>query len=479
MTEYDDEIDLRPYITGIIQHWWLILILVVVFAAIGLGFSIIQPRKYEAAATILLTRSRPTLSLAQQFPTVNEPVDATSRMNAFLSLAQSDALTVETLKNLGDKLPIADREIGALKKHIQISSQGDAVIVTATANNPSLATDIANTWANQVVTAINLAYSGAQLPPEIQTQITSAQKEYQGAQTALEIFMQDNQKAFLQARVNEAQNLLDKLTLDRTNQVAYFTQRKETMDQLANQATALKQLLQNGNGSAAAGVGDAIAVLKARASVFGLITNPTNPTTSTTTNDTNQTSTMPPSASPPGVNPDMVINLQLSEAATMGGTPDAYGKDLDNLIQLAKIESASADENLKNLGQEVIQGQGYDFISQTAAQIQDLQTQLERVRAQERVLTSQRDLAWNAYQALAQKQTEIITTVPTSDQVTLAVQAVPPQKPTSRGTVRNVLIAGMLGLLIGVLWVFGTQWWQSTKSQVQPQEQPLETPVNK
>ena len=458
MTVYDDEIDLRPYITSIIQRWQQILILAVILAVVGVGISLILPRKYESAATILLTRSRPTLSLAEQFPTVNEPVDSSLRMNALLSLAQSDALTMETLNSLGDKLPAEDREIEALKKHVQIGSQGDAIVVTATAKDPILAADIANTWANQVVSAINLAYSGAQLPPEIQTQLASAQIEYQGAQTALETSMQDNQKAFLQARVDEAQNLLDKLTLDRTNQVAYYTQRKGTMDQVENQAAALKQLLQNGSGSAAAGVGDAIAVLKARASVFGA----------------NQ-----PNSSPPSAGSEMIINLQLPEAATTGGTPDAYIKDLDNLIQLAKNEMANADENLKNLGQEVIQGQGYDLISQTAAQVQNLQTQLERVQARERELTSQRDLTWKAYQALAQKQTEIKTTVPTSAQVTLAVQAIPPQKPTSRGTIRNVLIAGVLGLIVGVMWVFGAQWWQSSKQPIQPEGQPSEKAVNK
>jgi capsular polysaccharide biosynthesis protein len=386
-------------------------------------------------------------------------------MNALLSLAQSDALTMETLNSLGDKLPAEDREIEALKKHVQIGSQGDAIVVTATAKDPVLAADIANTWADQVVSAINLAYSGAQLPPEIQTQLASSQLEYQGAQTALETFMQDDQKAFLKARVNEAQNLLDKLTLDRTNQVAYYTQRKETMDQVGNQADALKRLLQNGSGSTAAGVGDAIAILKARASVFGLTTNPSD-----------QSNTSPLTSRP---NSDIIINLQLPEAATTGGTPDAYIKDLDNLIQLAKNEMANADENLKNLGQEVIQGQGYDLISQTAAQVQNLQTQLERVQARERELTSQRDLTWKAYQALAQKQTEIKTTVPTSAQVTLAVQAIPPQKPTSRGTIRNVLIAGVLGLMVGVVWVLGAQWWRSSKQPIRPEEQPSEEAVNK
>ena len=465
MTLYDDEIDLRPYITSLIQHWWQILIIAFIFAVVGLGISLIMPRKYESTATILLTRSRPTLSLAEQFPTVNEPVDSSLRMNALLSLAQSDTLTMETLNSLGEKLPAEDREIEALKKHVQIGSQGDAIVVTATAKDPILAADIANSWADQVVAAINLAYSGAQLPPEIQTQLASSQLEYQGAQTALETFMQDDQKAFLKARVNEAQNLLDKLALDRTNQVAYFTQRKETLSQVSDQAAALKRLLQNGSGTAAAGVGDAIAVLKARASVFGL-----------TTDTSDQSNTSPLTTRP---NSDIIINLQLPEAATTGGTPDAYIKDLDNLIQLAKDEMANADENLKNLGQEVIQGQGYDLISQTASQVQNLQTQLERVKARERELTSQRDLTWKAFEALAQKQTEIKTTVPTSDQVTLAVQGIPPQKPTSRGTIRNVLIAGVLGLMVGVVWVLGAQWWRSSKQPIRPEEQPSEEAVNK
>jgi hypothetical protein len=41
------------------------------------------------------------------------------------------------------------------------------------------------------------------------------------------------------------------------------------------------------------------------------------------------------------------------------------------------------------------------------------------------------------------------------------------------------LIAGVLGLIVGVMWVFGAQWWQSTKQPIGPEGQPSEKAVNK
>ncbi|MEJ2710034.1 MAG: Wzz/FepE/Etk N-terminal domain-containing protein [Anaerolineales bacterium] len=230
--EYEDEIDLRPYLLNIVKHWWQIGLIVIFSVSAALAYGLTRSRNYESTATILVTRSRAVLSLANQFPTVNEPVDYRSRMEAFQSIASSDGVALKTIKQLPDRQPIASQQLEDFKRSTEISSSGDIIKVTSTAKNPQLAAQIANTWARQAVTAINQAYSGEELPGEIQSQIQAAQQEYQQAQTSLESFMQENQISLLQKQLEEAEGVLDTLVKERMRKIAYFSQRGENMDQM-------------------------------------------------------------------------------------------------------------------------------------------------------------------------------------------------------------------------------------------------------
>ncbi len=115
MTAFDEEIDLRPYLQSLFQRWWQIVLLAALAAIAALAISLTQARKYEAVATLLLTRSRSTLSLAEQFPTINEPVDTASRISAILAIAQSDAIAQTTLQAVKDRLPKNSQKLQDLK----------------------------------------------------------------------------------------------------------------------------------------------------------------------------------------------------------------------------------------------------------------------------------------------------------------------------------------------------------------------------
>ena len=80
MSIYDDEIDLRPYINALRRRWWLIGLITIIAASAAFTYGVLQERKFEAVAPILLSRSRASLSLTNQFPTITEPIDARSRM---------------------------------------------------------------------------------------------------------------------------------------------------------------------------------------------------------------------------------------------------------------------------------------------------------------------------------------------------------------------------------------------------------------
>ena len=90
-----------------------------------------------------------------------------------------------------------------------------------------------------------------------------------------------------------------------------------------------------------------------------------------------------------------------------------------------------------------------------------LKAQQENLTALERELTSDRNLAWDTYQTLLQKETEIKTTAQTNAVVTFASPAIPPEEPEARQTLMKTAMAGILGGMIGILWVVIRMWWQS------------------
>jgi uncharacterized protein involved in exopolysaccharide biosynthesis len=119
----------------------------------------------------------------------------------------------------------------------------------------------------------------------------------------------------------------------------------------------------------------------------------------------------------------------------------------------------------------VIQGQGNDLVNEAATNIRNLTQQLESEQARQRELTNDRDLAWKAYQTLLQKETEIKSAPQTSNEVIMAGLAIPPERPVSRGTLRNTLVGGVLGVLLGVIWILGVEWWRLagiTQREVEP-----------
>ncbi|MBE0411694.1 MAG: hypothetical protein IBX69_18360, partial [Anaerolineales bacterium] len=118
------------------------------------------------------------------------------------------------------------------------------------------------------------------------------------------------------------------------------------------------------------------------------------------------------------------------------------------------------------LSQQILLGSDYDALGSIHSQILELETQLERERARQLELRSKRDLAWQAYQAIAQKETEIRNVPQAVNQVNLASQAIPPQSPVPSGTARNTLIGGILGVFLGILWVVSSYWWRNSNHEV-------------
>jgi capsular polysaccharide biosynthesis protein len=459
MSVYEDEIDLRPYILSLLRNWWQVALLAILVAAAAFGFSRMQPLQYESTASILLTRTRAELTLAQQFPTITEPIDTRSRMDALIAIINSDGLALATHMELNSQLPQGSRDIQVLKDQVSVSSNGDVITITAKSDDPQLAADIANTWARQAVAAINQAYSSEQPLSEIQSQLVTAQDQYEISQENLASFIQDNRIALLTQRLDETQRLFSQLGEERAGQISFLAQRKQAMRELEIRAEALNEQLQSDSQSSAAELGDALAVMKLRANAL-LVTFPP------TTGEFPVLQTDPDRG--------MTFNIQIDEFSSFLETPQDYISDLETIIRIAQSEQVRIQAEIDLLSQQVLEGSGFETLESIDAHMRELETQLEREIARQLELTSKRDLAWQAYQAISQKETEIRNAPQSVNQVNLVSQAITPQNPISRGTARNTLIGGLLGMFLGMLGVISVHWWRTSNHDFRSERETLD-----
>ncbi|MGE5221283.1 MAG: GumC family protein [Omnitrophica WOR_2 bacterium] len=442
MNYNDDEIDLRPYIRQIIRKGWMIILLGIIFAGLAYFYSRKQPKLYNATSIVLLTRSRPTLNLAQQFPTISDPVDIGARLNAILTLIQSDTVVNQVSKDLGKSSASIPSSLLSLKNSILVSSKGDAILIAASSADPNTALQIANIWATDSVRIINQAYNREQPLSDIQNQIGDAQQQYKNAQEELETFIAGSQIDFIKQNILESTELVAKLDGDRISQIDYYSARAQSMQETIAQAEALKKQLAGSDSSNASQIADALGVINIRALALGIITE----------KSTNNLQVSEPRST---------FNMQISDLKNLIDSKDKYSAELDTIIQIAQVEQEKANNELNTLAKNMVAGKYTPMRQEAAAQLSNLEKLLESQQTKQKELTTKRDTALNAYQALLQKQTEIMNGPQAGNEVNVASLAITPVGPISQNTTRNMLLAGVLGIMVGILGVVGLEWWRS------------------
>ena len=104
---------------------------------------------------------------------------------------------------------------------------------------------------------------------------------------------------------------------------------------------------------------------------------------------------------------------------------------LDGLIVIARQEQELAEKSLVDLAQDIYEGAGNQEVKAIPSQLRSLGKQLESEKSRQQEATSQRDVTWQAYLALAEIETEIKNIAKANKEVNLASMAVPPQKTVS------------------------------------------------
>jgi capsular polysaccharide biosynthesis protein len=515
VSNFDDPIELRPYIEALIRHWWLIIGLAVVAAVAAYLVGSRGEVTYTAEADVSLLAIHSEVVFDPQFKTV--AVDDSwanregQREGALQALAKSKSLLSEVFAQVSPQLEPKDRNFGAFMSATQAEVVGklpsDLLRLRVTRDDPEVAMLMANAWAEHFVAVANQSYMSTSSPTldEARVSADNAFDKYQVAQGELEAFIAENDHDLVRREIGELDVLIEELQEQKTNalrlanstqvlsanQLANTTrdvlleqmdqsvrsqaedharqlndwyERKAALERLHLQLDDLHTQLEKGNTSTAAASGDALALMFTRAGLFRA-----------------------------GGTPELLLDIDLTQLGENGQdlSPDEAGA----LLQVVEDGLAEADIEIKRLTDELFRGSAVDipssipedhelfqvvntqvesilnigvtldtgsaeletqplsrFLDQLSDRRQTLRAQKESLDAQERELTLGRDTAWELYKTLDNKAREVEAQFATgAPQARLAVRAATPVVPDRLPDSRNRIL--MAAALAGMLGV--------------------------
>jgi succinoglycan biosynthesis transport protein ExoP len=404
----EDEIDLRQYLEVLIRRWkWIVALTVIsVLAAAAISFLVLQPT-YEAKALVLITGPRYQLRFDPRVETIS---DVEKAYRAYPSLATSDDLLERVLGVLESSLPENERTLRALKGKVDASTGADPSLLELKVTNgdQEQAAQVANIWAEQYVGYVNELY-GRRSEDVVffSEQLESARVALESAEDALIEFQARNQAGILDAELTSA----------RQAQTDYLADQR-AIARITQDIQALRDQLSQQPSSRASSLADDLTALLLQIKAF------------------NAESTVP-------------VQLQVSSAESLSGkTVSEQMVFLDDLMVNVQAKSADIDAQLSELGPEILK----------------LQQALEETRTELDRLTRDRDVAKNTYLTLANKVEEArIAAQDEAGEVQLASRASVPTSPVGPRKMMNVVIAGVLGLFLGIFLVFFAEYWQASR----------------
>jgi len=470
----EEEFDLREYIGVLIKHWKLIA-LVTFLAAFTAGVvSFLIPPTYEAAAGVVVVKSKMDITFDPKIRTLTEEdleVNLAARSETFAGLVENGAFADQVIKELGDELEEEEKEPASLLGMVEgeVKAKSDLIQITVTANDPLKAAGIANVWARAYEQHVNAIYGGVPEYSSVLSEVTGARHEYQQAEEALTAFIADSHIDDLDRLIAEKQHIIESLQLARQMAVTtvidgkvkdgsqtladhYTTKRK--MERLLEDARALRVQVQKGGEDGAAT--NSLAILMLKVEVFSASTD------------------LPAE-----------LQLQLEMASGLNAGASAQRADVEALIGVLEDRIAELDKVIEEYSAALLGGEGYEFLSSSAPltgtleeletlpgyiaaaapltqaidklqeELRGLEAELEKERATKQELTHARDLAWETYTTLDRKEAELGIVAQTGGtEVRFATPAVAPENPISPKKKQNVAIAGALGLMLGTFGAF-------------------------
>jgi succinoglycan biosynthesis transport protein ExoP len=400
----EEEFDLRGYLKVLIRGWKWILGAGVIAGGTALIVSFLMAPTYEATALVVVTEDRYQMQLDTRFETVEGLL---AEYEVFPTLATSDDVLLEVLDRYSPSdVEAEDWTLHALSELVEAESRGDPSLVVLTAQSHSAedAAGMANVWAEVLAERANDIYGeGEDDVAFFEERVADAQVALDEAEAGLAEFEGRNQSRVLQAELDSyARTQADYLADQRG--IAYILQ---DIDGLHDQLAALPV------GSAAT-LADDLTALFLQIKAFNA------------------------GASAP-------IQLQVESAASLSSRSlSEQIAFLGGLAATLEAKSAQIDERLAEL------------VSPTL----ELQEALQRINSERDGLARARDLASEQYVVLARRSEEARLAASEEERgVRVGSYAALPEEPVSPRKLLNTMLAGVVGLMMGVGTVTVAEWW--------------------
>ncbi|MGD2252869.1 MAG: Wzz/FepE/Etk N-terminal domain-containing protein [Anaerolineales bacterium] len=393
--------ELLQMLMVLLKRWRLILVITLLSGLAALAVSLIRSPTYEATAPIIITE----IHYRFQFNPFVSSSDAgdveTPPLVEILHLTESEHLLQDVLLEVQQSGVEGAASIEDFDGMLEWELLADerTIELKASAESRQIAAEIAGTWSRQLVEAISGIYPRILLDRAFfASQLEVAQARLDAADQAMIDYQGQNLSTVLQARLN---------ALD--ERLGSYLRMQNTLASVQQNLAAMKSLL-----------------------------------------------SVMPEDSPSQLEDDLVaLGLQITALNTSIDVPIVF--------QLTAGESLSARTAGEQLEQLVILEQVIEDLNDSLsadidalpASILELEVQIEQANTVSQGLETERDLAREAYRSLERKlleSTVLAESVPAG--ASLGWQETPPTKFTGPKTWRNTVLAGALGLCIGILAAF-------------------------
>lgn len=390
---YEDEIDLRAYINVIIRQWRLIIV-AAFLAALGAGLTtMLQARQYEATALVAVATPR----YAIQF---NSETEALTEINLTdqVPLATSDQLLQELQLLQDSDLTVA--QLRGMLSAENVEQNTRLIQLKAMSDDPEEAAEIVNQWATLFAEGVSDFYSvTSNQVTSLNEQLEVGLKERQTAEQALIAFESQNQTPILQAQLNSLQSIY-------TNSVNQEEQIRQIILDIEGFRGQLATLPTEGEVE----LGDELTALFLQLKAFN--------------------------------SEGSASLLQLQEITPESLSNKKAGEIMASLDELINV----LQEKAKKISAP---------LSQLETEILELQGRIQTINTQRAELDQKKQIAQNTYTFLATKVEEVkLAANISTGEVKVISQASVPETPVGRDTLRNVALAAVVGLMMGLLMAF-------------------------
>lgn len=409
----DEILDVRLYVELLFRHWKWIAVGGILAALVAFTVSQLMPDTYEATAFVLATEEQQLL----QFDPRIQSESGQQPLKAFPELAMTDDLVQQVLTAVEPALeePVT---VQAFKRRLTAVAGADPSIIrlTAKAESPELAAQIANTWAKAFVDWGNSIYgsgNNSQLT-FFETQLAEAQADLDNAEATLVAFRARDRRSVIGSKLNALQDL-QKQYLSEQNELQLLSEDiRRLHTQLTNQTTSSTT------------VADQLTALFFQLKVFNV------------------------SASAAAVVP-IQLNVDSATQLTTSSRSEQVAFLDDLLVSVNDRKDAIADA-LAALEPEILALQG----------------EWQQLQAEANQLNRNLTVAEETYTTLARKvDEERISAEGRANNLRLASNAAVPDRPTN-STFTTVILAGIVGVMVSVGAIFVAEWWQNTTPAAVP-----------